>query len=153
MAPRVTHERAECPVARATDIIGDRWSLLIVRDAFDGITRFSDFQRNLGLAKNILASRLRDLVGAGILEAVPASAGSAYHKYTLTEKGRELFSLIVAIRQWGEKYLFEDQEPHSVLLDTKHEHPVRPLEVVDAAGRTLTSSDTFVRKVSPAGDR
>ncbi|HVV08428.1 helix-turn-helix domain-containing protein [Amycolatopsis sp.] len=148
MARGVTHERAECPVARAVDVIGDRWSLLIVRDAFDGITRFSDFQRNLGLAKNILASRLRDLTAAGILEAVPAAEGSAYRKYTLTEKGRELFSLIVAIRQWGEEYLFEDQEPHSVLLDTEHERPLRRLEVVDSTGRALTSSGTFVRKVS-----
>ena len=72
MARRVSHEGAECPVARAVDVVGDRWSLLLVRDAFDGITRFSDFQRSLGLARNILASRLKDLVGAGILEVVPA---------------------------------------------------------------------------------
>ena len=71
MARRVSHEGAECPVARAVDVVGDRWSLLLVRDAFDGITRFSDFQRSLGLARNILASRLKDLVGAGILEVSP----------------------------------------------------------------------------------
>lgn len=148
MARGVSHERAECPVARTVDVIGDRWSLLIVRDAFDGITRFSDFQRNLGLARNILASRLRALVGAGILEVVPGADGSAYHEYALTESGRELFSLIVALRQWGEEHLFEEGEPHSVLLDATHERPLRRLEVADATGRPLTSSEAFVRKVA-----
>ena len=78
----------------------------------------------------------------------PAGDGSAYHEYALTEKGRELFSLIVALRQWGEDHLFEDGEPHSVLLDAANERPLHRLEVVDATGRRLTSLDTFVRKVS-----
>lgn len=148
MARGVSHERAECPVARTVDIIGDRWSLLIVRDAFDGITRFSDFQRNLGLARNILASRLRDMVSAGILEVLPEAGGSAYHEYALTERGRELFSLIVALRQWGEEHLFEEGEPHSVLLDTTYKRPLRRLEVTDATGRALAASEAFVRKVA-----
>jgi DNA-binding HxlR family transcriptional regulator len=148
MVRRVTHESADCPVARAVDVLGDRWALLIVRDAFDGITRFSDFQRSLGAAKNILASRLRALVDAGVLEVVPAVDGSAYHEYSLTDRGRDLFSLIVALRQWGEDHLFADGEPHSELLDATDERPLRRLAVVDAAGRALSASDTFVRKVS-----
>jgi DNA-binding HxlR family transcriptional regulator len=147
MPPRVTHERAECPVARAVDVVGDRWVLLIVRDAFDGISRFSDFQRNLGLAKNILSSRLRELVAQGILEVVPASDGSAYHEYALTRKGRDLFVLLVGLRQWGEDHLFEDDEPHSVLLDVRTQKPLRKLEARDAAGRVLTSTEAIVRKV------
>jgi DNA-binding HxlR family transcriptional regulator len=147
MPQRVTHERAECPVARAVDMIGDRWSLLIVRDAFDGISRFSEFQRNLGLAKNILSSRLRELVAHGILEVVPTADGSAYHEYALTQKGRDLFVILVSLRQWGEDHLFEEAEPHSVLLDTKNEQPLRKLEVKDAAGRALDPSEAFVRKV------
>jgi DNA-binding HxlR family transcriptional regulator len=135
-------------VARAVDVIGDRWSLLIVRDAFDGISRFSEFQRSLGSAKNILASRLRELVTRGILEVVPAADGTAYHQYALTEKGRELFEIIVALRQWGEEHLFDEGEPHSVLLDTEHELPLAKLEVTDSAGTVLTSSGAFVRKVS-----
>jgi DNA-binding HxlR family transcriptional regulator len=135
-------------VARAVDVIGDRWSLLIVRDAFDGISRFSEFQRSLGSAKNILASRLRELVTRGILEVVPAADGTAYHQYALTEKGRELFKIIVALRQWGEEHLFDEGEPHSVLLDTEHELPLAKLEVTDSAGTVLTSSGAFVRKVS-----
>jgi DNA-binding HxlR family transcriptional regulator len=143
----VSHQRAECPVARTVDVIGDRWSLLIVRDAFDGIRRFNELQRNLGLAKNLLATRLRELVAQGILEAVPAADGSPYHEYALTKKGRDLFGIIVALRRWGETYLFDEDEPRSVLLDTENELPVS-LQVTDAAGKPITAADTFVRKVS-----
>lgn len=150
MPRRVTHEGAECPVARTADVIGDRWSLLIIRDAFDGISRFSEFQRNLGLAKNILSSRLRELVAQGILEVVPAADGSAYSEYALTSKGRDLFVILVSLRQWGEDHLFDEGEPHSVLLDTRAEQPLAKLEVTDATGRTLAPSEAFVRKVSPS---
>ena len=68
---------AQCPVARALEILGDRWALMILRDAFDGLRRFSEFQKNLGLAKNILASRLKLLVESGLLMTQPASDGSA----------------------------------------------------------------------------
>ncbi|WP_232821715.1 winged helix-turn-helix transcriptional regulator [Desertihabitans aurantiacus] len=135
-------------MARAVDVLGDRWALLVVRDAFDGITRFSDFQRSLGAAKNILTSRLRALVDAGILEVVPASDGSAYHEYALTDRGRDLFTVIVALRQWGEAHLFADGEHHSELLDATGARPLRRIAVLDAAGRALTASETFVRKVS-----
>ncbi|TQJ18944.1 winged helix-turn-helix transcriptional regulator [Kribbella jejuensis] len=148
MPQRVTHEGAECPVARAVDVIGDRWSLLIVRDAFDGITRFSEFQRNLGLAKNILSARLRELVAHGILEILPGADGSAYHEYVLTQKGRDLFVILVSLRQWGEDHLFEPAERHSVLLDTQQNRPLRKLEVTDADGRVLDSSEAFVQKVA-----
>jgi DNA-binding HxlR family transcriptional regulator len=75
------------------DIIGDRWSLLIVRDAFDGIRRFSDFQRSLGMARNILSDRLHKLVNSGILTMQSASDGTAYQEYVLTAKGERLFPL------------------------------------------------------------
>ena len=89
---------ATCPVARAIDIVGDKWSLLIIRDAFDGVRRFSPVQRSLGIAKNILAARLRDLVEAGVLRTSPAPGGSAYQEYVLTEQGEDLFSLIISLR-------------------------------------------------------
>ena len=78
MVKRTSLEQAECPVARSLDSLGDWWSLLIIRDAFVGIRRFSEFQKNIGLAKNILTVRLRTLVEHGILKTVPASDGSAY---------------------------------------------------------------------------
>jgi len=147
--PRVSHERVECPVARTVDVIGDRWSLLIVRDVFDGIHRFGELQRNLGLAKNILTSRLRELVAQGILQIVPAADGTSYHEYELTEKGRDLFHIIVALRQWGEAHLFEEGEPHSALLDTAHSLPLRKLQATDNDGQPIASAGTFVRKLSP----
>ncbi|MEO3791356.1 helix-turn-helix domain-containing protein [Nonomuraea sp. B10E15] len=128
-------------------MIGDRWSLLIIRDAFDGIRRFSELQRNLGLARNILASRLRELVAQDILTMVPATDGSAYQEYALTAKGRELFAVIVALRKWGETHLFEGDEPRSALLDVKNELPVQ-LHVTNAMGRPISPDDAFVRKVS-----
>src|SRR5262249_53577633 len=85
---RTSLAHAECPIARALDAIGDWWSLLIIRDALLGLRRFGEFQRSLGLAKNILTVRLRALVDRGILEMAPASDGSAYQEYVLTPKGR-----------------------------------------------------------------
>ncbi|BFL83415.1 hypothetical protein LFREDSHE_18650 [Shewanella baltica] len=96
---------AECPVARSLDVIGDGWSLLIIRDAFDGISRFSAFQKNLGIARSMLTARLLALVEQGVLETIPASDGTAYQEYVLTEMGRGLFPVIIALRQWGEDHL------------------------------------------------
>lgn len=141
MVQRTRLQDAECPVARSLDAIGDWWSLLIVRDAFDGLRRFGEFQRNLGMAKNILASRLRQLVEHRILELVPASDGSAYQEYVLTEKGRGLFPLIVGLRQWGEAYFYQPGEAHSVLVDRERGEPVGPLQLRAADGRVLGPED------------
>ncbi|OYU74580.1 MAG: transcriptional regulator, partial [Alphaproteobacteria bacterium PA3] len=77
--------------------MGDWWSLLIVRDALDGVRRFGEFQRSLGVAKNILSARLRALQAQGVLEQVPASDGSAFLEYQLTPKGRDLFEVVVSL--------------------------------------------------------
>ena len=106
MAKRKSMQDDACPVARSLDLVGDRWSMLIVRDAFDGISRFSDFQRNLGVAKNILSDRLSALVEEGVLTVQPASDGTSYQQYVLTPKGESLFPVVVALRQWGERHLF-----------------------------------------------
>lgn len=147
MVKRTSHKRARCPVARPLDAIGDWWSLLIIRDAFDGLRRFGEFQKNLGLAKNILTVRLRSLVQHGILDTVPASDGSAYQEYILTEKGRALFPLLVALRQWGEDYFFEPEETHVLLVDRKYGLPVRRLELRSQDGRVLGPEDTVVARV------
>ena len=101
MVKRVSLSGADCPVARSLDVIGDWWSLLIIRDAFEGVRRFSEFQTGLSIAKGMLATRLRDLTDRGVLETAPASDGSAYKEYILTERGRGLFLAIVALRQMG----------------------------------------------------
>jgi DNA-binding HxlR family transcriptional regulator len=149
MVKRTSFEEADCPVARSLDMVGDWWSLLIVRDAFDGVRRFSDFQKGLGVSKGILAVRLRELVARGVLEMTPASDGTAYQDYMLTEKGRDLFPVIVALRQWGEHHCFLPGERHSMLVENETGKPVGRLELRSRRGRPLTSADTTVRKVAP----
>ena len=97
---------ASCPVARSLDVIGDWWSLLIVRDALRGARRFSEFERSLGVAKNILTTRLRKLVAAGILTTAPADNGSAYKEYLLTSKGKALRPVIRSLWAWGANHQF-----------------------------------------------
>ena len=145
MVKRISHRDALCPVARPLDAIGDWWSLLIVRDAFDGLRRFGEFQKSLGLAKNILSARLKNLVEHDVLKTVPASDGSAYQEYVLTEKGRGLFPLLVALRQWGEDYFFQPNENHVTLVDRKRGKPVRRLELRSQDGRLLEPEDTYVK--------
>ena len=142
-------ETSQCPIARALDVIGDWWSLLIVRDAFFGKRRFSEFQRSLGLAKNILCARLQKLVAHGIFNLSPASDGSAYQEYTLTDKGRSLFLVLVALRQWGESWLFEKGELDLLLVDRKTGQPIKPLELRSQSGRTLGPAD--LRTVCTSG--
>lgn len=145
MVKRTSHEDSLCGVARPLDAIGDNWSLLIVRDAFDGLRRFGEFQKSLGLAKNILAARLRHLVAHGIMDAVPASDGGAYQEYVLTDKGRGLFPLLVALRQWGEDFFFAPREAHVRLVDRKSGHPIQKLELRAQDGRLLKPEDTEVQ--------
>lgn len=146
MVKRVSLWDAGCPVARALDVIGDWWSLLIIRDAFDGVRRFTELQTGLGIAKGMLATRLRDLTERGILETAPASDGTAYREYVLTEKGRGLFLVIVALRQWGEDHLYRRGQPKSSLLDIKTGTPVARLELRAQDGRQLNWSETRVKK-------
>lgn len=133
-------------MARSLDVMGDWWSLLIVRDAFDGIRRFGAFQKNLGIAKGMLAARLQSLVEVGVLELAPASDGTSYQEYVLTEKGRDLFPVVVALRQWGEAHLYRRGERRSVLVDTVKGKPLARLEPRAADGRLLGWEETRVKK-------
>src|ERR1700682_1163529 len=145
MVRRTSFEKAECPIARSLDAIGDWWSLLIIRDAFLGIRRFSEFQKNIGLAKNILTVRLRTLVDQGILMTAPASDGSAYQEYVLTPKGRGVFPVLVALRQWSEAFSGERDGFPTLLVDRSKGHPVRKLELRSSDGRLLGDGDTELR--------
>ncbi|NHZ40151.1 winged helix-turn-helix transcriptional regulator [Massilia aquatica] len=148
MAKRKSMKGDACPVARSLDAIGERWCLLVVRDAFDGARRFGDFQRRLGVARNILADRLRLLVEQGVLAVQPAADGTAYQEYVLTAKGESLFPVIVALRQWGERQLFAEGEAHSQLVDRQGGQPLAPLLPRAADGRLLASADTLVNKLA-----
>ena len=136
-----------CPVARAVDVVGDRWSLLIVRDAMDGARSFTDFQQRTGIARNILADRLRKLVADGLVVQVEAPSGKR-RVYALTEAGKDLFPVIVTLRQWGERHVFEPGERHSVLVDD-HGEVVPPVVPTAADGRPLTSDTTSVDRGVP----
>jgi DNA-binding HxlR family transcriptional regulator len=94
-----------CSVAQALEIVGERWTWLIIRDAFLGLKRFAEFQESLGIARNVLAERLRRLVDEGIFERVLYAERPARYEYVLTEKGRDLFTALNALRQWGDEYL------------------------------------------------
>ncbi len=134
-------DTSTCPIVRTLDVIGDWWSLLIVRDAFLGKRRFGEFQKSLGLAKNILCVRLQKLVAHEILETGPAADGSAYQEYRLTDKGRSLYIVLVALRQWGENNLFEKGELDWLLVDRDSGQPVKPLELRSQDGRLLAAAD------------
>jgi DNA-binding HxlR family transcriptional regulator len=145
MVKRTSFEGDGCPIARSLDAIGDWWSLLIIRDALLGARRFGEFQKSLGLAKNILAVRLRTLIDRGILKTAPASDGSAYQEYVLTPKGRGVFPILVALRQWSEQF---DQRPDQIatmLVDREKGRPVRRLELRSQDGRRLSAADTALK--------
>jgi DNA-binding HxlR family transcriptional regulator len=152
MVKRTSFEKAECPVARSLDALGDWWSLLIIRDAHLGLRRFSEFQKNLGCAKNILTVRLRALIERGILKTVPASDGSAYQEYVLTPKGRGVFPVLVALRQWSEEFSFSPGACATLLVDRDSGQPVRKLELHARDGRLLGVGDTELRP-NPAAKR
>ncbi|HTR84315.1 MAG TPA: helix-turn-helix domain-containing protein [Reyranella sp.] len=133
---------AACPIARSLDVIGDWWSLLIVRDAMRGTRRFSDFQKGLGVSKNILTRRLRSLVESGVLEQLPA-ADSAYQEYRLSDKGRALYPVLVSLAQWGQDNAPTDG-PQARLVDRAHGQPVPKLQVRASDGRVLQPGDSMM---------
>lgn len=100
-----TYDGQDCPIARALEVVGERWTLLIVRDVLVGPRRFDQLQASLGIARNVLADRLNRLVEEGILERVPYSKRPPRHEYRLTDKGRELEPALSALRQWGDQFV------------------------------------------------
>jgi DNA-binding HxlR family transcriptional regulator len=119
--------------------------MLIIREALLGSRRFGEFQKSLGLAKNILTVRLRALVDQGILKMAPASDGSAYQEYLLTPKGRGVFPILVALRQWSEEFDDHPEEIATVLVDREKGRPVRSLELYSQDGRLLSAGDTTLK--------
>ena len=105
-------------MAQCLEIVGEWWSMLIVRDAFMGIRRFDDFQRDLGISRNILNQRLNHLVESGVLSKVPYCERPLRYEYRLTKKGRDLWPILTAIRQWGDTY----QAPQGPPVELVHTH-------------------------------
>lgn len=101
---RTSFEDMNCSVAQCLELVGEWWSLLIVRDAFLGVTRFDDFQARLGISRNILNQRLNRLVDSGVLKRVPYQDHPPRSEYRLTDKGRDLWPVVNAMRQWGDRW-------------------------------------------------
>src|SRR5919108_5467477 len=104
-----------CSIASAMEILGERWTFLVLREAFYGVRRFSEMQRNLGIARNILSTRLQTLVAAGILERRLYREEPERYEYRLTEAGRDLYPSIVTLMRWGDRHLQGEQGPPVVL--------------------------------------
>jgi DNA-binding HxlR family transcriptional regulator len=136
----------ECPVARAADLVGDKWTLLIIRDTLDGKRRFSEYERSLGVAKNILSDRLRLLVERGVLTRIPNERGTR-SEYEPTDAGRDLFTLILSLRQWGERNAFATGEEHSILVNKATGEPVAQLRTLGTDGREVGPEETRLIKV------
>jgi DNA-binding HxlR family transcriptional regulator len=144
------YEGQNCSIARALEVVGERWTLLIVRDAFLGLRRFDEFQESLGIARNVLTDRLNRLVEEGILERVRYSERPERYEYRLTPKGRELNIALVGLRQWGDKYLSDkppmilrrraDKKPVVAALVPKGAQVLRSEEVETVPGPGLVTS-------------
>jgi DNA-binding HxlR family transcriptional regulator len=129
-----------CSISAALEAVGERWSFLILRGAFNGLVHFEQFQQTLGIARNILANRLSGLVAHGILERLPCADDRRKVEYRLTPKGEALLPALVALRQWGARW--EATTPcNTRLVDTRDGLPVREVLVHSVDGRVLGPSD------------
>ncbi|HEY9552416.1 winged helix-turn-helix transcriptional regulator [Allosphingosinicella sp.] len=130
----------ECALPAALEAVGERWSFLILRGVFNGLHHFEEFQSTLGIARNILSNRLTRLVENDILQREPDPSDRRKVAYTLTPKGRELLPVLIALRQWGERWV-SGVPSNPVLVDRHSRRPVAPIAVRAADGRPLTLSE------------
>jgi DNA-binding HxlR family transcriptional regulator len=138
-----TYDREVCSAARALEVVGERWSLLILRNAaFAGVTRFTDFQQRLGIAPNVLAARLELFVAEGLMTVSPAPTG--YGEYHLTEKGLDIKPVVIALTEWGDRWAAPEGPP----IEYQHEScggHVRSLLHCDQCGSELEVQDVVAR--------
>ncbi len=135
-----TFDHMNCSLAQTLNIVGERWTLLILRDAFFGAKRFSQFERNLGIAKNILSARLNTLVEEGILER-RESAEDGRTDYVLTEQGLDLQPVLLSMTHWGDKHRPNPRGDRIVFVDREHGRPIQRMGVRGEDGRPLAPRD------------
>ncbi|MGE0716594.1 MAG: winged helix-turn-helix transcriptional regulator [Alphaproteobacteria bacterium] len=138
-----------CTLARALSAIGDRWSLVLLREAFFGVRRWEDFQRQTGASPKIVADRLGKLVGHGILERRPYSERPPRDEYRLTAKGRDLYPVLMAVSQWGQRWMGDPERPPVVHVHRGCGRPMRPVMVCDACGEPVRAADVAI-DIDPA---
>ncbi len=146
---RTDFARMRCPVARAMAVLGERWTILILREAFAGTTRFDGFARNLGIAPNILSARLTALVRHGLLVREP-EAGR--HAYRLTDRGRDAFPLYLAIRDWGARHFSGAEGPPTLMVERTTGLPVTAPTPRRTDGTPLTPEDVRILPGPGAND-
>ena len=132
-------------VGHVLDIIGEGWSILIIREAFLGTRRFEEFQGRLGIARNILTARLKNLCANQILDRVPVKEGAKRHEYVLTSKGKEMMPLLVALTQWGDKWVFGEGREPVIFLDRERGEPIGRVEVRSSKGEVLRPRDIMIQ--------
>ncbi len=133
-----------CPIARATDLIGDWWTPIILRNAFAGERRFEQFQESLGVSRAILADRLHRLVKEGLMKKVAYSERPARYEYRLTEKGRDFWQVLAAMWRWGEEWLWEDGKSPVMLINRDTGEEIVPTTIDANTGEKLDVRKTWV---------
>ncbi|OZC59800.1 hypothetical protein CH267_06860 [Rhodococcus sp. 06-621-2] len=148
---RTKHQMSNCSMARSLQVLGERWTLLIIREAFSGSTRFEQFHSVLGCPRNLLSERLRKLVDEAIFEPVDYqdSGARARKEYHLTDRGRALLPILLALREWGDSYKADPAGPPAINRHVGCGHKVH-LAVICDAGHTVTDAD-MVEVVSGPG--
>jgi DNA-binding HxlR family transcriptional regulator len=148
--PKVDLSAMPCSIARSLDVIGEGWTILVLRDVFRGIRRFDELQRNLGIATNVLTARLKRLVDEGLLERRPYEQRPPRYEYHLTAKGRDLYPVLIALVNWGDKYLAGAGGPPRVMVHKVCGKPTSPMLVCSECGEPVESGD--LRLLSPEED-
>jgi DNA-binding HxlR family transcriptional regulator len=145
---RKSFSRMPCPIARTLERVGEWWSILILRDALHGYTRFDQFQKSLGIAPNMLTRRLSALVDAGLLERRQYSVHPPRYEYVLTECGRDFRPVIVAMYAWGNRH-FAPEGPSVLLVDARSGAPAEPVMTDGRSGRPI-EAETYRFTAGPA---
>jgi DNA-binding HxlR family transcriptional regulator len=126
-----------CSLARSVDLLGDWWTPLVLREAFYGVRRFDEFQRRLGIGRNILTQRLNRLVAEEMLERRPYQSHPVRHDYVLTDKGRDFFPVVAAMQRWGDRWLAREDGPPVVLHHTACDRDMHAEVVCSECGESL----------------
>ena len=135
-----------CPIARTTDLIGDWWTPLVLRDAFAGVRRFDDFVADLGIPRAVLTARLDRLVEEGMLERIAYEERPPRYEYQLTDKGRAFWDVLAAMWRWGEDWLWPDGAPPVKLVDRESGDDIHPVVVDERTGQRLDIRRTKIRR-------
>ena len=146
-------ELIDCGLPQALEVMGERWSFMILRASFNGLKHFEEFLSELGIARNILSNRLAKLVEHGILKREPCADDRRKIEYRLTEKGFDLLPAMIALRQWGQKYGSELVAEDPVLVDQADRLPIGPVSILAHDGRILTHEDLWMVKRDDIGKR